>query len=238
MMSWDLQVWGLSCIVVSLLSLGLPCLQHGQKQNKHALPNVMMPAAFYNIDAGRKMSLSTSVEVSPLRYSIIRSQAPRFGDDTKDVPFGAYTVDTGSKKSLESYVRDNRRFYSSAFQSKTPRFGRPLSSPTETELGYAEPLITKNSAPSTFSQSVETSNIKYSILRSRYRRFPDKPVMGNGPDITYNTDAYPRTTLYTSVQQSPITYKCATGMRMSLDGLHGAVQGGAACMLPRWAGHD
>lgn len=136
----------------------------------------------------------------------MRSQAPRFVDNSTEVPFGAYTVDTGSKKSMESSVRDNRRFYSSAFQSKAPRFGRPLSSPTVTELLY-EPVITKSSQPATFSESVEHSNIKYSILQSRYRRFPDKPVMGNGPDITYNTDIYPQHTLYTAVQQSPITYK-------------------------------
>lgn len=169
----------------------------------HILP--YCAAVFYNIDCGNKMSLTTSMERSPRRYHIMQSQAPRFRSSAVEVPFGVYNLDTGRKKTLESVARDNRRFYSSAFQSKAPRFARPWTSPVD--LTY-EPERTKNSAPATFSKSVELSNIKYSILRSRYKRFPDKPIMSNAPDITYSVDTYPRETLATAVKNSPISYRC------------------------------
>ncbi len=46
-----------------------------------------------------------TLAVSPLRYSIVRSQAPRFHDVTSGVPFGVYQTDTAHKRTMESVAR-------------------------------------------------------------------------------------------------------------------------------------
>eukprot|EP00195_Chlamydomonas_chlamydogama_P012182 CAMPEP_0202900848 /NCGR_PEP_ID=MMETSP1392-20130828/12072_1 /ASSEMBLY_ACC=CAM_ASM_000868 /TAXON_ID=225041 /ORGANISM="Chlamydomonas chlamydogama, Strain SAG 11-48b" /LENGTH=268 /DNA_ID=CAMNT_0049587301 /DNA_START=217 /DNA_END=1023 /DNA_ORIENTATION=- len=149
------------------------------------------------------MSLARRVETSPVRYSIIRSNAPRFHDSATPVPFGVYDTDHAHKKSVESHARDNRRFYASSFQSTVPRFTRPWSSPT-TDAFY-DVNTTKNARAATVSKSVEDSSIKYAIHRSKYKRFSDKPL-NDGPDVIYETDRGHKLTLYSSMLKSPISY--------------------------------
>lgn len=160
---------------------------------------------FYDIDNGRKKSIARSVETSPIRYSILRSMAPRFADHGNDkVPFGAYNTDTGSKKTMESHCRDNRRFYASSFQSTVPRFGRPWSQPVTDHIYDVQ--TTSNAHPSTLSRSVEVTPLHYAIHHSKQKRFSDKSL-SEAPDVVYDLDRGSKQTLYTSMLQSPITYR-------------------------------
>lgn len=162
------------------------------------------PPVFYDTDRGHKKTLATSVSTSPVRYSIMRSAAPRFpSSHGQGVPFGVYNTDTAHKKTLESWARDNTRFHSSVFQSKGPRFRRPWTSPSTDAIYDVERL--KDSQPATLERSLEWTPQKYAILRSRYKRFNDKPL-GQGPDAMYDTDVGNKATLATSVAQSPLNY--------------------------------
>eukprot|EP00197_Chlamydomonas_leiostraca_P003713 CAMPEP_0202862950 /NCGR_PEP_ID=MMETSP1391-20130828/3793_1 /ASSEMBLY_ACC=CAM_ASM_000867 /TAXON_ID=1034604 /ORGANISM="Chlamydomonas leiostraca, Strain SAG 11-49" /LENGTH=262 /DNA_ID=CAMNT_0049542545 /DNA_START=239 /DNA_END=1027 /DNA_ORIENTATION=- len=154
------------------------------------------------------MTLATGVATSPVRYSIMRSAAPRFPHNhTQSVPFGVYNTDTLQKKTLESWARDNTRFYSASFQSKGERFSRPWTSPATDALYDVERL--KNSAPATLARCLDWSPQNYAILRSRYKRFNDKPA-GEGPDVMYDTDVLHKASLATAVARSPLSYKMAT----------------------------
>ncbi|PNW75109.1 hypothetical protein CHLRE_12g496100v5 [Chlamydomonas reinhardtii] len=167
------------------------------------------PPAFYDTDAGRKMSLATSVTVSPHRYSIMRSTAPRLAEAPREsTPFGAYDIDRAQKKGLESTSRDTRRFYSSVFDSQVSRFQRPWSSPV-TDAFY-DPERLKDHAPVDIAKALQTTPINYAIHRSRYKRFPDKPLMNDGPDVVYDVDcalAKNKASLYTAVVKSPVSYR-------------------------------
>ncbi|GFR43599.1 hypothetical protein Agub_g4696 [Astrephomene gubernaculifera] len=164
---------------------------------------------FYNTDAGHKMTLSRAVSVSPHRYSVMHSNAPRLAEAPREIaPFGAYNIDTGHKKSVESHCRDSRRFYASVFDSQVPRFTRPWSSPV-TDVFY-DPERLKDHAPVTLAKSLETTAINYSIHRSRYKRFPDRPLMTESPDVVYDVDCHlakNKCSLYTAVVNSPVSYK-------------------------------
>lgn len=213
---------------------------------------------------------------SPIRYSIVRSTAPRFpSTNTSSTPFGVYTLDAGTKKTLQSVARgndgkgcadmpvqpaamaphpvhpnmrhmlnphvrrhprmqcaclehpttrsathshatlnavcllaalppaDNRRFYAASFQSQTVRFPEPKA-PLATDAIYdvskcvsrapahhshAPPppflprgshpaqhaLRVMNSQPATTEEALGSSPVHYAILRSKYKRFNDKP---------------------------------------------------------------
>eukprot|EP00798_Chlamydomonas_sp_ICE-L_P023662 gene23662-9193_t len=131
--------------------------------------------------------------------------APRFAPTGKDdVPFGAYDLDTGRKQSMESVSRDNRVFYASSFQSTVPRFGRSWSQPVQDVIYDVTTL--SNSKPSTLSKAVETAPIRYSIHRSKQKRFSDKNT-SEAPDIVYNLDCGNKETLYTTMKKSPIIYR-------------------------------
>ncbi|GAX73879.1 hypothetical protein CEUSTIGMA_g1329.t1 [Chlamydomonas eustigma] len=160
---------------------------------------------FYDIDHLRKMSVGRSVEMSPIRYSIIRSKAPRFPDNSNNVPFGVYQIDTAHKKTVESNCRDTRRFYSSCFDSTVPRFNGGWATAPSVDVMY-DPTRTKNSAPFSLETSVEESPIKYAIHRSRYKRFNDKRLT-EGPDVVYDTETGSKKSLYQSMLVSPIAYR-------------------------------
>ncbi|GLC45050.1 hypothetical protein PLESTB_001463300 [Pleodorina starrii] len=166
------------------------------------------PPAFYDTDAGHKMSIAKGVSVSPHRYSVMRSNAPRLAEAPREiVPFGAYNIDTGRKQSVESVCRDSRRFYAGVFESKVPRFTRPWSSPV-TDVFY-DPERLKDHAPVSLEKSLETTGINYSIHRSRYKRFPDRPLMTESPDVVYDVDcnlSKNKSSLYTAVVKSPVVY--------------------------------
>lgn len=164
---------------------------------------------FYDTDAGRKMTLAKSVEVSGRRYSIMRSTAPRLPDERReDVPFGAYNTDRGAKCTMEVHSRDNRRFYSSSFDSAVPRFRRPWTSPV-TDVFY-DPDRLKDHQPSSVAKALQTTPIQYAIHRSRYKRFPDRPILSEAPDVTYDTDcplAKNKASMYTEMVKSPVMYR-------------------------------
>ncbi|EFJ50932.1 hypothetical protein VOLCADRAFT_103722 [Volvox carteri f. nagariensis] len=166
------------------------------------------PPAFYDTDAGHKMSLAKGVSVSPHRYSVMRSNAPRLAEAPREVvPFGAYDIDTGRKQSVENSCRDSRRFYAAVFESHVPRFTRPWSSPV-TDVFY-DPERLKDHAPVDLAKSLGTTAINYSIHRSRYKRFPDRPLMTESPDVVYDVDCHlakNKCSLYTSVVHSPVVY--------------------------------
>ncbi|KXZ47392.1 hypothetical protein GPECTOR_35g830 [Gonium pectorale] len=139
----------------------------------------------------------------------MRSNAPRLAEAPREVvPFGAYDIDTGHKKSVASDCRDSRRFYAAVFDSQAPRFSRPWSSPV-TDVFY-DPERLKDHAPVSVAKSVETTAINYSIHRSRYKRFPDRPLMTEAPDVVYDVDCHlskNRCSLYTAVVKSPVSYR-------------------------------
>ena len=59
-------------------------------------------------------------------------------------------------------------------------------------------------------KAVQESQVRYSIHRSKYKRFPDKPIMSEAPDVTYEVDcalAKNKATLATAVIKSPISYR-------------------------------
>ncbi|PNH05202.1 hypothetical protein TSOC_008559 [Tetrabaena socialis] len=163
----------------------------------------------YDTDAGSKMTLAKGVSVSPHRYSIMHSSAARFAKPPGEiVPFGAYKIDTAHKRSVESMCRDSRRFYAGVFDSEVPRFERPWSSPV-TDIFY-DPERLKDHAPVSLLKSLETSAINYSIHRSRYKRFPDRPLMTAAPDVAYEVDCHlskNKCSLHTAVLNSPIGYR-------------------------------
>lgn len=159
------------------------------------------PAEYYDIDQGRKTSLARSVELSPRRYA--QSNVPRFKDTTQsNLPFGVYNLDTANRKTIESTSRDSRQFYS-CFQSKTQRF-RPWSCPV-TDVFYDTERL-KNYDHSSLVLSMDKSPIKYSILHSRYKRFPDKPNRTEAPDVEYDIDRGSKATLVTATVESPVVY--------------------------------
>lgn len=158
---------------------------------------------FYEIDTGRKSSVATCVANSPMRYSIVRSRAPRFRPYTTPVPFGVYQTDTAHKKSTVSNVRDNRRFYASSFESKAPRLSKVALN--RNDLTY-DPERLNDCKPNSIAAMLETTPIDYSIHRSKYNRFPPKKT-SEAPDVVYDTDKLHKVTLSTGVKQSPIAYR-------------------------------
>lgn len=149
------------------------------------------------------MSIARQVETSSRRYA--QSNVPRFKDEgTNSSPFGVYNLDTAHKKTIESRARDSRQFYSASFESRAKRFIRPWTSPV-TDAFY-DPLRTKNYEHATVGLSMENSPIKYSILKSRYKRFPDYNRT-EAPDVEYDIDRGPKATMVTATLQSPIQYK-------------------------------
>ncbi|KAG1670762.1 hypothetical protein FOA52_013989 [Chlamydomonas sp. UWO 241] len=157
---------------------------------------------YYDIDQGRKMSLAKSVELSPQRLAILRSSAPRFKESGNSVPFGVYDTDTGPKQMMESWCRDNRRFYASAFESKTPRLGRHTSAPTD---AMYDPQCTMNSKPNCIVKDIQDTGIKYAIHRSKYKRFNER-VGTEAADVSYNTDTGSKMSMATAVGVSPRKY--------------------------------
>lgn len=60
------------------------------------------------------------------------------------------------------------------------------------------------------AKALQTTPINYAIHRSRYKRFPDKPLMNDGPDVVYDVDcalAKNKASLYTAVVKSPVSYR-------------------------------
>ncbi|KAF5830367.1 flagellar associated protein [Dunaliella salina] len=165
------------------------------------------PPVFYDIDRGHKSSLAKTMRTSPIRYSCMRSTAPRFPREGKDsTPFGVYDLSsTTPKKSIENCTRDSRRFYAASFESRTPRF-RSTPVPLATDASYNVDKV-MNSDPATTSKVLESSPVNYSILRSKYKRFNDKPgEHGEGPDALYDVDSGPKASLQKSIATSPIKY--------------------------------
>ena len=60
---------------------------------------------FYDIDHLRKMSVGKSVQMSPIRYSIVRSTTPRFAEDKKGAVPGPYSTDCAHLKTTASQSR-------------------------------------------------------------------------------------------------------------------------------------
>ncbi|KAG2493442.1 hypothetical protein HYH03_008260 [Edaphochlamys debaryana] len=139
----------------------------------------------------------------------MRSTAPRLASAPREeVPFGAYNIDKAHKRSLESECRDTRRFYSGVFDSTVPRFTRPWTSPT-TDAFY-DPERLKDHAPVSISKGLEVTPINYAIHRSRYKRFPDRPLMTAAPDVVYEVDCHlskNKCSLYTGVVKSAVNYR-------------------------------
>uniref|UniRef100_A0A7S0YTA4 Flagellar associated protein n=1 Tax=Polytomella parva TaxID=51329 RepID=A0A7S0YTA4_9CHLO len=159
---------------------------------------------FYNVDAGTKMTLATSVNQSPHLYAIMKSNTERFKEVVHDVPFAVYNLDVSNSKSLSSTCRDSRRFYASSFQSNVPRFPPP---PVRNSADKVYDCSrTKNFQPDSLARDVEETSIKYSIHRSKYLRFPDKAIMSDTPNVIYNVDSGNKTSLYTSMVNSSQKY--------------------------------
>eukprot|EP00200_Dunaliella_tertiolecta_P005273 CAMPEP_0202351256 /NCGR_PEP_ID=MMETSP1126-20121109/7979_1 /ASSEMBLY_ACC=CAM_ASM_000457 /TAXON_ID=3047 /ORGANISM="Dunaliella tertiolecta, Strain CCMP1320" /LENGTH=271 /DNA_ID=CAMNT_0048943347 /DNA_START=130 /DNA_END=945 /DNA_ORIENTATION=- len=171
------------------------------------------PPVFYDIDRGHKSSLAKTMRTSPIRYSCMRSTAPRFPREGKDsTPFGVYDLSsTTTKKTIETSTRDSRRFYAASFDSQTPRFRSTAASLAPDAMYNVDKVM--NSNPATTSKVLESSPVNYSILRSKYKRFNDKPY-GEGPDTLYDVDSGPKASLQKSIATSPIKYgnmKAGTG---------------------------
>lgn len=68
-----------------------------------------------------------------------------------------------------------------------------------------------NHAPISISKSVEETAVRYSIHRSKYKRFPDRPLMTEAPDVTYDVDGCTlsknKASLAAAVAKSPMTYR-------------------------------
>ena len=67
------------------------------------------------------MSVAKSVATSPLRYSIVRSTAPRFAEDRKgDVPFGVYNTDRAHMKTTASQSRGGFALHAACARQHEP----------------------------------------------------------------------------------------------------------------------
>lgn len=66
-----------------------------------------MTEAFYDIDHLRKMSLGKHMQTSPIRYSIIRSSAPRFFEEKREDVVGHYIAFVRSPEPRGTWARGN-----------------------------------------------------------------------------------------------------------------------------------
>ncbi len=61
------------------------------------------------------------------------------------------------------------------------------------------------------AKALQTTPVQYAIHRSRYKRFPDRPILSEAPDVTYDTDcplAKNKASMYTEMVKSPVMYRC------------------------------
>mmetsp|Transcript_2533 Transcript_2533/g.4290 ORF Transcript_2533/g.4290 Transcript_2533/m.4290 type:complete len:289 (+) Transcript_2533:90-956(+) len=160
----------------------------------------------YDVDFGGKASLSTSVSGSPQRYSVMRSSANRFANTTGGhSPGPIYNIDHAHKQTMESAARDNHRFYSACFHSKTNRFGRPWTAPVYSDT-LRDVTRTMNDSPATIARAAEVTPHKYHILHSKHQRFSNVQT-SEAADRIYDVDSGNKTSMFTAMVNSPITYR-------------------------------
>ncbi|GMH35893.1 hypothetical protein BSKO_03761 [Bryopsis sp. KO-2023] len=133
---------------------------------------------------------------SPLRYSIMSSPCPRFKENITCAPFGAYDIDTFTKKSMETHFK--------AFRSRSGRFRKKMPTSEAPDVMYTCNRL-KNNGYSETGLQAEHSPIKYSIHRSKYPRLI-KAKKTDAPDIEYNTDWGKKQFLTTKIKKSPQLY--------------------------------
>eukprot|EP00899_Mesostigma_viride_P005087 jgi/Mesvir1/1457/Mv14442-RA.1 len=156
------------------------------------------PAEFYNTDTGRFKSLSTQVATSPNKYSILRSNVARMHEVKPQAPAAFYNTNTGTKKFLAKEIEDSRVKYAAAF-SKTKRSDVTHQATSSPDVMYP----TQNYK--SVSESLETTPLSYSVMRSRLNRFT-RPVDKTMPvDLTYD-EAQAATSFSRTVAALPMSY--------------------------------
>eukprot|EP00951_Prasinocladus_malaysianus_P018402 scaffold146979_cov46-Prasinocladus_malaysianus.AAC.1 len=131
----------------------------------------------------------------------MHSKTERFPDSIySSTPFGVYNTDAGNKKHMSTAVRESRQLLAASF-SKTKRWPSTMlhSSPDvvyDTDRGRFQ----------TLSSAVDGSPIRYSNVRSKYRRFKPLNTPTNAPDIMYDTEYGHKASLNTAVGNSALKY--------------------------------
>lgn len=102
------------------------------------------PDVVYNTDIGRFQTLETSVNLSPIAYSNVRSKYRRFKplNTPTDAPDITYNTDIGIKQTLSTSVQKSPVKYS-IMRSSTQRFQKkalPCSTPQELGPGSYDPI--------------------------------------------------------------------------------------------------
>lgn len=158
-------------------------------------------------DQGRNMSLAKCVTTSPRRYAIMHSPTGRFPPPKHDAAVSAvYDTDTAHRKSIQSSMRDTRRFYASSFNSTAPRLAPSLPSCSTDKIYDPERL--KNADFNTVAAAVQHSTLTYGEVRSKHPRFA-KQRRSEGADKEYDVNTLQKQTLATAVLTSPRNYHTA-----------------------------
>ena len=123
----------------------------------------------YDTDTGHKKTLGSGVRDTDLKYSNMRTSAPRFKDETegREAYFDAvYQTDTGHKKTLTTAVEDTPYQYSNV-RTKTKRFPHAVARNSVDETQYNTDCGDKTTLWRNVNEKTEN---RLSIIRSKAPR--------------------------------------------------------------------
>jgi hypothetical protein len=122
--------------------------------------------------AGHKMTIQTTLKMTPISYSSMRSVVPRTlswliqSNDQKHLSKLDYNTDQGSKKSIKKRAKDSTNLYSNAFTSKVQRAKVARDIPS-TRLEY-EP---SQQSFKGLEKHVKESAVRYANMKTNSPRF-------------------------------------------------------------------